>query len=175
MIKRLQHVQTCAARLILRAPRFEHTNTLLKQLHWLPIHARILYKHNCLAVPAISFDTPFYLSDVLHLYRPSIHLLSSEDTLILTVPKSNCQTKGDRSFYFVCKSAKSWNALPSDIRQVCVCGCVCVYVGLVLLCIIRYYLKGMYECVYAFVLYCLIVLYCYHVIVLHYVRRLECI
>ena len=55
----------------------------------------------------------------------------------------------------------------------CVCVCVCVCVGLVLLCIIVCYLKGMYECVYVFVLYCLIVLYCYHIIVLHNVWRLE--
>ena len=41
VIKRLRHVRN-AARLILRAPRFEHTSTLFQQLHWLPIPAHIL-------------------------------------------------------------------------------------------------------------------------------------
>ena len=38
---------------------------------------------------------------------------------------------------------------------------VCVVLVL-LLCIIAYDFKGMYECVYAFVLYCIIVLYYYY-------------
>ena len=47
--------------------------------------------------------------------------------------------------------------------------CVC-FTGIV------YYFKGMYECVYVFVLYCIIVLYYsyyYSITVFHYVRRLE--
>ena len=42
------------------------------------------------------------------------------------------------------------------VRHVCVVCTVCVV--LVLLCIIVYYFMGMYECIYAFVLYCIIIL-----------------
>ena len=76
VIKRLRHVQN-AARLILRAPRFEHTSTLLQQLHWLPIPARILDKHSCLPFSAINLDAPSYLPDVLRLHRPSRSVRSS--------------------------------------------------------------------------------------------------
>ena len=61
----IKHVQNCLARLILRAPRFEHISTRPKQLHWLPIPAHFLYKHRCLAFSAISFDTQSYFSDLL--------------------------------------------------------------------------------------------------------------
>ena len=42
------------------------------------------------------------------------------------------------------------------VRAVCVCMCV---VLVSLLCIILYYYKGMYECVYVSVLNCIMVLY----------------
>ena len=58
--------------------------------------------------------------------------------------------------------------------RVCVMRAVCVVLVL-LLCIIVYYFKGMYECVYAFVLHCIAVLYYYYhyyyITVLRYVRR----
>ena len=44
IIKRLQHIQNFSAGLICRALRSEHTDTWLKQLHWLLIPAHILYK-----------------------------------------------------------------------------------------------------------------------------------
>ena len=57
--------------------------------------------------------------------------------------------------------------------RVCVvCVAVCVVLAL-LLCIILYYLKGMYNCVYVFVLYCIIVLYYCYITVLHYMRCLH--
>ena len=51
------------------------------------------------------------------------------------------------------------------------CVCVCVSIVIVCNCVL---LKGMLECASVFVLYCLMVLF-YYIIVLHYVRRLECI
>ena len=40
MLKRLQRVQNCAARLICRRKKHDHVTPLLKELHWLPIHVR---------------------------------------------------------------------------------------------------------------------------------------
>ena len=53
----------------------------------------------------------------------------------------------------------------------CVCVCVCVVI-VSLVCIIVYYFKGMYECVSVF-LCCIIALYYYDIIVLHYVKDFE--
>ena len=76
----------------------------------------------------------------------------------------------------------------TELGTTCVCTCVCVCVCVwcaccvcvvlaLLLCInysiILYYFKGMYDCVYVFVLCCIIVVcYCY-ITALHYMRRLQ--
>ena len=39
-LSKLQRVQNCLARVILRAPRFSPSLPLLKQLHWLPVNYR---------------------------------------------------------------------------------------------------------------------------------------
>ena len=44
MLKRLQRVQNCAARLICRRKKHDHVTPLLKELHWLPIDVRSTYK-----------------------------------------------------------------------------------------------------------------------------------
>jgi len=44
VIARLQHVQNNAARLICDQPHGIHSAPLLRQLHWLPITSRVLYK-----------------------------------------------------------------------------------------------------------------------------------
>ena len=41
---RLQKVQNCAARLVMRKSKREHVTPLLKELHWLPVKFRIQYK-----------------------------------------------------------------------------------------------------------------------------------
>ena len=43
-IYQLQTLQNYAARTILKRPIREHATPMLKDLHWLPIHARIEYK-----------------------------------------------------------------------------------------------------------------------------------
>jgi len=43
-VKKLQRVQNNAARVVLQAPRRSHANSLLQELHWLPVEQRITYK-----------------------------------------------------------------------------------------------------------------------------------
>ena len=43
-LSKLQRVQNCLARVVLRAPRFSPSLPLLKQLHWLPVNYRIQFK-----------------------------------------------------------------------------------------------------------------------------------
>ena len=57
--------------------------------------------------------SPSYLSDRLHLHRSCRSLRSSEDTLILTVPKFSCKTSRR---LLILLYAISSNSLPSDIR-----------------------------------------------------------
>jgi exonuclease III len=114
LIQKLQRVQNCAARLVLRVPRREHVTPLLRMLHWLPVEARIIYKISCLCFHAINTSTPSYLSELLHMYCPSRTLRSSSDTCRLRIPVCKYKTKGDRAFCHVGPS--TWNSLPLELR-----------------------------------------------------------
>jgi len=43
-IQKLHRVQNNAVRVVLQAPRRSHANSLLQDLHWLPVEQRITYK-----------------------------------------------------------------------------------------------------------------------------------
>jgi hypothetical protein len=43
-ISKLQHIQNTLARIVLSSNRHAHSNILLQQLHWLPVHSRIHFK-----------------------------------------------------------------------------------------------------------------------------------
>ena len=43
-LSKVQRVQNCLARVVLRASRFSPSPPLLKQLHWLPVNYRIQFK-----------------------------------------------------------------------------------------------------------------------------------
>ena len=114
-IQRLQKVQNSAARLTLKLRKTDSITPALKQLHWLPIQARIIYKlclhcHNFFHV-----STPVYFSDLLSIYTPSRTLRSSDDNFLLNIPRTRTKTYGERAFSFA--APKHWNSLPHNIRQ----------------------------------------------------------
>ena len=101
LVGKLQRVQNCAARLVVRAPPHAHITPILRHLHWLPVRARISHKTACLCFNAITSSTSVYLSDLLHLYSPSRSLCSRADTRLLKIPLCKCKTKGDRAFFLL--------------------------------------------------------------------------
>ena len=114
-VSKLQRIQNCAARLVVRASSSIHVIPILKQLHWLPVKPRISYKITCLCFNAISYSTHAYLSDLLHLYSPSRSHRSSADTCLLNRPLYKCKTKGDRAFSYFGPSVRK--SLPLHIRN----------------------------------------------------------
>ena len=62
LISKLQRIQNCAARLIVRASSSVHITPILKQFYWLPIKTLICYKIACLCFNAINYSTPAHLS-----------------------------------------------------------------------------------------------------------------
>ena len=83
IIQPLQQIQNFAARLVLLAPRHQHSTPLLEKLHWFPISERI--KVACMCFSAINGSCPAYLSELLHVYTPSCTLHSSSDTRMLKI------------------------------------------------------------------------------------------
>jgi len=90
-IARLQRAQNALARAIVqpqsRVLPLSLSSHLLKQLHWLPIDWRIRFKLSTLYTPfkALYTGCPKYLTDLLHLYKPT-RSMRSPYTQILTVP-----------------------------------------------------------------------------------------
>ena len=107
----LQLIQNAAARIVSKAGKYEHVSTILRSLHWLPIHYRIIFK--VLLTVALHGLSAGYLSDQLSYYEPSRNLRSSAQYL-LNVPKTNLVTCDDNCFY-VC-GPKLWNELPLPLH-----------------------------------------------------------
>ena len=76
-LNRLQRIQNMAARLIFGPKRREHITPILKNLHWLPVKARIEYKILLFTFKTINGCSPKYLDEMIHLYRNSYNLRSS--------------------------------------------------------------------------------------------------
>ena len=54
-LSKLQRVQNCLARVVLRAPRFSPSLPLLKQLQWLPVNYRIKFKLSTLTYVLVQY------------------------------------------------------------------------------------------------------------------------
>ena len=120
-IKQLQQIQNNAARLVLKAKKYDNITPILKKLHWLPITFRIEYKILLLCFKSLNGLGPKYLAELLLPYVPNRCLRSSDQKLLIE-PKSRLKSYGDRAFS-VC-APKLWNKLPLALRT---CGKVDVF------------------------------------------------
>ena len=62
-IERLQRIQNQAARMLKRIPRRNHITPVLRELHWLRVHDRIIFKILLLTHRAVNNTAPEYLCD----------------------------------------------------------------------------------------------------------------
>ena len=97
LFQRLQAVQSCAACLVLCKPRYARATTILRELHWLPVESCIIFKILLLVYKSLNNLAPAYINSLLKNYKPSRNLRSVDQGL-LTVPRSNKRTYGDRAF-----------------------------------------------------------------------------
>ena len=67
LINKLQRVQNCAAKVCLNKRKYDSVTPLLKELHWLPVQARIDYKIATLCHKFFLGSLPPYLSNLLTL------------------------------------------------------------------------------------------------------------
>ena len=112
-LNRLQRMQNIAARIITRTPKSSHITPILKELHWLPIKSRILFKILLLTYRALHGLAPQYLAELLIPYQQTRSLRSANQHL-LTVPKTRLKTYGERCF--MAAAAYEWNSLPIVIK-----------------------------------------------------------
>jgi hypothetical protein len=82
-IKKFQHVLNASARLIYCAPTFCHITPILKELNWLPVHARIEFKIVLITFKIIMGLAPKYLSDLIEIWQTSSYNLRRNSNSIL--------------------------------------------------------------------------------------------
>ena len=118
-LTRLQRLQNKAARLVLSCGRDQSSTDLFRELHWLPVKQRIIYKLMLYIYKALNDMAPCYISAMVHLqntdpaeYRQ--RLRSSSDQTRLIVSRS-FKRAGDMSFTIA--AARLWNDLPVYLRE----------------------------------------------------------
>ena len=113
LLHKLQLVQNSAARLISNSRRTEHITPILKDLHWLPVEKRIIFKILLFTYRSVVHCTaPVYLSNLISRYTPS-RTLRSGDSCQLLQPTTRTHF-GDISFS--ASAPKLWNSLPRHLR-----------------------------------------------------------
>ncbi len=113
--KRLQRIQNRAAKLIFKCRKYDHATPLLHQLHWLPVHQRIVFKILTIVYKCLHNTTPTYLTSLIKIYhsgRPGLR--PGSDITLLAVPTVH-SAAGDRAFY--AHAPRLWNRLPHQIRS----------------------------------------------------------
>ncbi|XP_072044960.1 uncharacterized protein [Amphiura filiformis] len=114
LISKLQRLQNSAARLVTGAKKRDHISQVIRDLHWLPIKKRIIFKLLLIIYKALNNAAPNYITELLKPYHP-ISSLRSASRELLVVPKSRTKSFGDRAFSIA--GPNLWNSLPMDIRK----------------------------------------------------------
>ena len=76
---------------MLNERRHDYITPMLKELYWLPLDQRIVFKILLFTYKALNGLAPVYLSDLLNDYTPVRDLRSSSQNLLL-VPMSNLKS-----------------------------------------------------------------------------------
>ena len=110
-ITKRQRIQNSAARLVTLSRKYDHVTPILRELHWLPVKYRIMYKILLLVYKCLHDSAPIYLQELIKKYQPSRNFRSS--TQSLTCPTST--QYGRRSFSVA--ASERWNSLPLHVKN----------------------------------------------------------
>ena len=115
-LAKLQLVQNSVARVVVNVRKYDRCSmtTIRRELHWLPINARIEFKILMLTWKAKNGCGPKYLTELLKNKTQSRNTRLQDD-LLLEIPATKLVTCGDRAFEKC--SPVLWNKLPLSIRK----------------------------------------------------------
>ena len=117
LLDRLQSVLNSSARLILKLGKYDPISAAIRRdLHWLPIQARIRFKMNVITRNCLVGQAPEYLAELCRPINevPARRNLRSAAQVQLLVPRFRKERTGRRGFSI--SSPQLWNLLPVDIR-----------------------------------------------------------
>ena len=111
-IKRLSRLQNIAARIITRTKPTEHITPVLRDLHWLRVKDRIIFKILIYVYRSTINMSPLYISNLLTPYKQQ-RQLRSNSKILFTEPRFT-KSCGARSF--LCAAPRLWNKLPEYVK-----------------------------------------------------------
>ena len=115
-IKKMQCIQNMVAKLVLNCSTMESSTCCLKNLHWLPISARIKHKLLTITYKCLNGEAPEYLSDLLSVIPESRRMLRlSNKYKQLVFPKVKRKTFAARPFSTMVPSL--WNELSDSSHR----------------------------------------------------------
>ena len=115
-IKPMQHIQNLAAKLILKRDNYSSSTDALKELHWLPVKYRIMFKCYCICFKIVNKQAPKYFDNMFITRDVSRNLrLNRDDITVYMEKRSRCKSCGDRAFEIY--GPKLCNKLPVYIRK----------------------------------------------------------
>ena len=116
---KLQVVQNTLCRIVTKTSKFSHITPIRKQLHWLPVHSRIIFKIGLLTYKALCLGSPFYLKEKLTYHSSSRFTRGTQQgTKKLLIPAKKAIHKApsylSKQFSFAAPSL--WNSFPDHVR-----------------------------------------------------------
>ena len=117
LLNKLQHIQNAAARLVTDTRKYDHITPVLRDLHWVPIRQRIVFKLATMVYKCQHGLCPSYLAEdciLLSATRGRLHMRSA-GRLELLVPRTRTVTFGSRAFTVAGPGV--WNSRPSALRE----------------------------------------------------------
>ena len=116
LLSKLQRAQNSSARLIVQASKFCRITPVLKELHWLPVRKRIIFKICLFVYKALNELAPQYIRDMIsERHLTTSRTLRSTTAQLLDLPRTNTVKYGDRAFTNC--APRLWNKLPIAIRN----------------------------------------------------------
>ena len=115
LLAKIQRVMNASARLVCYTPRFCHITPIMRDLHWLPIRARINFTV-LLVFKALHVLAPQYLRSLISIETSCYNFRGSRTLLLAMPPVKSKAMLADRAFAVVLPSL--WNSLPSELRSI---------------------------------------------------------
>ena len=118
--KRLQSLQNWMARIVCNKPRQSHISPVLKDLHWLPVKYRSIFKTMTIVFKYLDSGLPHYFHSTIQPYSTSFSSRRSNPSKrYLSVPTfcnriHKSKKHFDHSFSY--DAPYFWNSLPENIR-----------------------------------------------------------
>ena len=106
---KLQKVQNAAARLVVRCNKRASMSSVLRNLHWLRVESRIIFK-----ILLLVYKSVYGICSENLKIKYKTHNCRPEEYLMLEVKHVNTKY-GRRTFDYV--GPRLWNALPLDVRS----------------------------------------------------------